>query len=68
MHRRIPGTRAPQVDRDRAFVLPLGPIIPAVALLLCLWMASRASLEAWGLTAALVTAGFALYWLAAGRR
>lgn len=49
-------------DRQRGgFRLPGGMLIPGIALLLCLWLITRASLESWLLTAAFMGLGSILY-------
>lgn len=44
-----------------AFHLPGGLVIPAIALLLCVWLAAQADARSWGMTAAFMLAGTALY-------
>lgn len=55
-------------DRAAAWRLRGGYSIPAVALILCLWMGTQASLRSWSVTGALLAAGLVLYGLAARRR
>jgi basic amino acid/polyamine antiporter, APA family len=56
--------RADDEARARAFHLKGGFAIPAIALVLCLWIAAQSTPESWQLTGSLVLAGLALYWLA----
>ena len=44
-----------------AFNLPGGLLIPAIALLLCVWLAAQADARSWGMTAAFMVAGTVLY-------
>jgi amino acid transporter len=46
---------------DGQFTLPGGPAIPAIALILCLWLISYVSLEAWLTTFAFMGFGTLLY-------
>jgi amino acid transporter len=48
------------------FRLPGGMLIPALALLLCLWLTAQASLDAWLMTGAFFALGSVLYYLAPG--
>jgi amino acid transporter len=50
------------------FHLPGGYFIPALALLLCLWLVSFASMTAWLTTAGFFTLGSVLYLASSGRR
>lgn len=52
--------RADSVDQELR--LPGGPLIPAVAMALCLWLVTQASPEAWLMLAGFVAAGSGLYW------
>lgn len=56
--------KADEEAKRHAFRLKGGYAIPAVALLLCVWIAMQSTRESWQLTAALVLAGLALYGLA----
>lgn len=56
--------RASEEARAQAFHLRGGYAIPAIALALCLWIASHSPLRAWLVTLALFVLGAALYWLA----
>jgi amino acid transporter len=48
-------------EREGQFRLPGGMIIPVLALLPSLWLASHASLKSWLVTAAFMAAGSVLY-------
>lgn len=48
-------------DSPSAFSLPGGYLIPAIALLLCLWLLLEADLASWLMTAGFVVAGSVLY-------
>jgi len=50
----------PEVSAN-AFKLPGGYTIPAIALALCLWIASYSKLESWIFTGGLLLVGFALF-------
>ncbi|MEX2125450.1 MAG: APC family permease [Woeseia sp.] len=56
--------RADAEARARAFRLKGGYAIPAIALILCLWIALQSSRQSWQLTGGLALAGLLLYWLA----
>lgn len=56
--------RADTEARARAFRLQGGYLIPAVALVLSLWIAAHATLYSWQVTGTLLLAGGLLYWLA----
>jgi len=47
----------------KAFKIPGGYIIPLVAFVLCLWLASHSSTESWQLVAIMLAVGLVLYWL-----
>ena len=55
--------RADPEVADNAFKLPGGFLIPAIALILCIWMASRSSLDSWAFTGGLLLVGLALFGL-----
>lgn len=50
-------------EREGQFRLPGGMIIPVIALLLCLWLTTHASMKSWLTMLAFAAAGSALYWL-----
>jgi amino acid transporter len=50
-------------QQEGRFDLPGGMAIPAIALLLCLWLITRASVESWLMTIAFFVAGTLLYFL-----
>ena len=52
---------ADEETRRNAFRLPGGYLVPAIALGLCVWMASFSSAESWRFIAVLLLAGFLIY-------
>lgn len=52
---------ADEETRKNAFRLPGGYLVPAIALGLCVWMASYSSAESWRFIAVLLVAGFLIY-------
>lgn len=66
----LPRVRAQASDEQRqgAYRLKGGYIIPGVALLLCLWIGAQSTLQAWLVTGVLLAVGLVLYALAAKRR
>lgn len=60
--------RASEEDRARAYRLKGGYAIPAVALVLCIWIGAQSTAQAWTVTGGLLAVGLVLYALAAGRR
>lgn len=60
--------RATPAERATAWRLKGGYAIPAAAMILCLWMATHASVLSWRVTGMLLAAGLILYVLAAPRR
>ena len=56
--------RATDEQLERAFRPPLANVIHVTSLVICVWMASQASLAAWKMTALLFAIGLALYLLA----
>lgn len=52
---------ADEETRKNAFRLPGGYLVPAIALGLCVWMASYSSAESWRFIAVLLFAGFLIY-------
>ena len=60
--------QASEEDRQRAYRLKGGYTIPAVAMMLCIWIGSQSTLQAWKVTGILLAAGLVLYALAAKRR
>lgn len=57
----LPQLRSTIDDRADQFTLPGGLLIPATAMLLCLWLITHAALDAWVMTGAFVLAGTLLY-------
>ena len=60
--------KASEEERANAYRLKGGYTIPVLALLLCLWIGSQATLRSWVVTGGLLAVGLVLYALAAGRR
>ena len=60
--------KASDEERAAAYTLKGGYTIPVIAMGLCVWLASRAPLEQWQVTGALLVVGLILYALAAKRR
>jgi APA family basic amino acid/polyamine antiporter len=56
--------RASQAQRDAAYKLKGGYTIPALALLICLWIAAQSGPDEWLLTASLFAMGLLLYGVA----
>lgn len=56
--------RADEEARARAFRLKGGYAIPAVALVLCVWIAMQSTMESWAVTGSLLLAGLVLYLVA----
>lgn len=54
--------------RDRAYRLKGGYVIPAVALVLSVWIATNATPYSWQVTGILLLVGLALFWLARFQR
>jgi amino acid transporter len=61
-------SRATPDERADAYRLKGGYIIPAAAMILCLWIGAQATKESWKVTGALLAAGLVLYAIAAQRR
>lgn len=57
----LPRLAASAEAHDHEFSLPGGMMIPGIALLLCLWLMTQASLDAWLTLAAFVAAGSVFY-------
>ncbi len=47
-----------------AYRLPGGYAIPGVALVLCLWACTQATLQSWAVVAGIIAAGLGLFWIA----
>jgi len=60
--------QADAAARAAAYRLKGGYTVPAVALLLCLWIAFQSDARAWIMTGSLLAAGLVLYWLSRQRR
>jgi amino acid transporter len=60
--------KASEEERAAAYKVKGGYTIPVIAMGLCVWLASRAPLEQWQVTGALLAVGLILYALAAKRR
>jgi amino acid transporter len=60
--------QADEKSRAEAYRLKGGYTIPAVALLLCVWIAAQSEPDAWAMTGILLAAGLFLYWLSRQRR
>lgn len=60
--------KATEEERSEAYRLKGGYIVPAIAFLLCIWLAAQANLKSWQVTGGLVFVGLILYALAAKRR
>ena len=60
--------KASEEEREAAYKLKGGYTIPVIAMGLCVWLASRAPMEQWQVTGALLAVGLVLYALAAKRR
>ena len=55
--------RADPVAIERAYRIKGGYTIPLIALVICSWMISHSSADAWMLTGILLIAGLVIYWL-----
>lgn len=60
----LPRLARQSADPEYEFRLPGGLLIPAIALVLSLWLVTHASALSWGLTLAFAAIGSALYFLA----
>lgn len=60
--------RATPAESAEAYRLRGGYLIPAAAMILCLWIGAQAGAEQWTVTGALLVAGLLLYAIAAQRR
>jgi amino acid transporter len=60
--------RATAEERAEAYQLKGGYLVPAAAMILCLWIGAQASAQSWQVTGGLLAAGLALYAVAAQRR
>ena len=61
-------SKATEEERAESFGLKGGYFIPAIAMIMCLWMIAQSTANAWLVTGGLTAAGLVLYALAAGRR
>ena len=59
----LPGLKKSFGEYEGQFHLPGGMIIPGIALLLCLWLTTHASLKSWLTMLAFAALGSLLYWL-----
>ncbi len=66
----LPAVRRKASDEDRreAFRLKGGYTIPAIALIISVWIGAQSDLRSWVMTGGLLLAGLLLYALAGGRR
>lgn len=60
--------KASDEERAEAYKLKGGYLIPALAMMLCVWIGMQSEMRSWIVTGGLLAAGLALYFLAAGRR
>ena len=60
--------KASEEERNEAYRLKGGYLIPVVALVLCLWLTAQAETKSWMVTAGLLAVGLVFYALSAGRR
>ena len=63
----LPRLKKSAEGQENCLQLPGGLTIPAIALILCCWLISHASLDSWLMTGAFILAGTILYY-ATGRR
>ncbi|MDX1554564.1 MAG: APC family permease, partial [Xanthomonadales bacterium] len=59
----LPGLKRRLGEREGQFRLPGGMIIPGLALILCLWLTTHASLKSWLTMLAFAALGTGLYYL-----
>ena len=59
---------ATEEERQEAYKLKGGYLIPILAMILCVWIGMQSEMRSWVVTGGLLAAGLALYYLAAGRR
>jgi len=59
--------RADEEARAKAFHLKGGFAIPAIAFVLCIWIAAQSTAKSWLVTGSLLLAGLLLYWIAQAR-
>lgn len=66
----LPSIRNNATDEEKqeAYVLKGGYLIPVAALALCIWAGAQANLESWRVTGGLLVVGLVLYALSASRR
>ena len=60
--------KATEEERNEAYRLKGGYVIPVIALALCLWIGAQSTIQAWQVTGMMLAAGLVLYSLAAKRR
>ena len=60
--------KASEEERNEAYRLKGGYLIPVMAMVLCLWLTAQAETKSWMVTAGLLAVGLVFYALSAGRR
>jgi amino acid transporter len=60
--------KATEEEKNEAYRLKGGYVIPVIALALCLWIGAQSTIQAWQVTGMMLGAGLVLYSLAAKRR
>jgi amino acid transporter len=60
--------KATEEEKNEAYRLKGGYVIPVIALALCLWIGAQSTIQAWQVTGMMLAAGLVLYSLAAKRR
>ena len=49
--------------REGAYRLPGGYVIPAVAVIICIWACTQATRQSWMLVGGVAVAGILLFWI-----
>ncbi len=51
------------MQKDKNWFLPFGLLLPILSLVICIWLASHASIQSWGMTLGFAFAGSLLFWI-----